>query len=183
MAETGIPADAPTVPYRALGDREIEVLFAYVDKQFLIDDFEGRHNFWKQTMPEGRKVAERIRGAGFVVGGEIDGGDVQGDYWVDCHVYPKGYKTNFDIERIADSDSVIGTVGLWERGGFDSDPVRVWYDNPKLVTDSLELRSFLMEQGIKFYDCVDFEELERKVSELKDFERMLKILKEAHSRG
>lgn len=174
----------PPVPFRVMTDEERDRTRAY-----LRDNPSQRYDdeIWMQTANEARKVIEAIRRGGFVVGGELAHGDGMDGYGVLGHVYSKSYPEKEKVKAICDFERVIGSVGIWEYGGFISNPVSVWYQNMKLIDDSLELRNYLTAQGISFRDNLDVEEVRKRIGRLEaerqDALGLLKKLEGVQLRG
>lgn len=152
---------APEIPYRKHTDEEREEFWRYV-REFG-PKFEG--GFWQQTEEQAREVLKTIAEEGFIVGGELGWGNSIDGSGVHSHIYSKNY-TGKDVGRSCDYDSVVGDVSLWEEGGFLSNPVSLWYQNPEVINDTFELRDYLISSDIPFHDSVDLDRIRRQISDL-----------------
>lgn len=153
--------DVPKLPYRRLDSEERMGFVDYLrDKgvRYVADD-----EFWRQTEDSARKIVRQIKDGGFVVGGELSLGQGPESYGVKSHVYPKDY-TGKHIERTMNRERVIGCVHFWESGGLSWNPVQIWYENPEVLNDSLELRNYLITSGISFADSIDLDRLRKDIS-------------------
>jgi hypothetical protein len=153
----------PKIPYRAMTKEESEKVWEYARTL----DSKDQDKFWEQTIPEAREILRQIGGAGFVLGGELSwGNDIDG-YGVHSHIYSKTYDNKSGrVETSCDRDKVIGSVDLWESGGFTSNPVQVWYENPAFLEEAIGLRYFFLRNNIPFSDSVNLSSLNREISRL-----------------
>jgi len=140
----------PVVPYRRISDSEKTGIHAYFGNHPKKDN----EKFWRQTVDEGRKIVNQIREGGFVVGGELYFGGYPDSEGQTVSIYPRDFESRIDVSEMEDSSSVIGSVGLWEYWGFETNPVRVLYQNFNLIDDSIQLRDYLKTLEISFLDSV-----------------------------
>ncbi|GEM_PF-5550735 len=150
----------PIVPFRVMTEEERDEIRDYFRK----DPKSNNREFWKQPREEARKVVKAIKHGGFVVGGEINVGSPESEGAL-THVYSKRYSQG-SLTDSCDYKRVIGSVSMWEAWGFVFNPVSVWYQNPTLLTDSIELRKYLIDSGISFRDNVDVKHLRDEISRL-----------------
>lgn len=154
--------NAPKVPFRKMTEEEKERIRAYLKENPKRDN----DDFWSQTKKEARTVIKEMRRGGFTAGGELPHGAYPENFGVHSHVYRRGFDEH-EVRKSCDYNQVIGSVDLWSYWGFSSHPVKIWYRNPILITDSIQLRNYLTGQGISFNDGqVDFDKLRRQISEL-----------------
>jgi len=150
-----LPKSAPKLPYRVFTEEEREEFWNY--ERNLPPEL--REIFWQQTKEGAREIIEIIGEGGFIIGGKFEWGCYPEGFGAHRHIYSRNYGGNKNTEKVCDHDNVIGKISLWEEGGFLSNPVSVWYQNPELINDAMELGDFLISLDISFGDSGDWEKL------------------------
>jgi hypothetical protein len=159
MNRESFPRDAPRIPYRKLTKEERDKFWDYAR------ELKDTDRFWQQTIPEARRILREIQKGGFVIGGELAWGYPTDSYGSHNHIYQKDY-VGRRIKEDCDYKNVIGSVDLWESGGFVSNPVCLWYENLEVIESVLELRDYLIKNNISFCDSVSIPDLKKEVSDL-----------------
>lgn len=141
---------APEIPYRPLSEQEQRVLGDYANKLPTLD---AQDAFWQRTREAALERIARIREGEFVVSEPREFGCSSEGYGEHVHIYPAGT----DVSKFRggyDRAHVIGSLEIWETGGFIQEPLSVWYQPDEggiaQIKEALGFRAFLAKRGIPF---------------------------------
>lgn len=146
----GLFDKAPSIPYRPLLEDEQRDLFDYANK---LPTADAQDEFWQTTRPAALERIARIREGGFVVSEPRGWGCSSEGYGEHVHIYPSGTDL-LQFRGGHERSRVVGSLGLWEAGGFTQEPLWVWYSPDEggipQIKEALTFRAFLHTTAIPF---------------------------------
>src|SRR3989344_3567102 len=160
--------NAPKIPYRALTDDEQRKLWDFARE---LKNIDIENKFWQQTIPLAKKRAEQIKNRGYVVTDPLEWGNSEDGYGAHIHVYPCETDLSELNERV-NRTKVIGSLELWQSGGFNQEPLSVWYSPEqgivKQIEDAFEFREFLIRDKIPFCEYANIARLREQALRLNE---------------
>ncbi len=157
---------APNVPFRPLTEDEQKVCWDFART---LKDIDLENRFWQKTIPYANKRAEQIQNEGYVLTDSSEWGNSMDGFGAHIHIYPP--KTNLaDLKERVDRTKVVGSLELWQSGGFIHEPLSVWYSPEqgivKQIEDAFRFREYLVQEKIPFFETTNIVRLKEQALRL-----------------